>query len=1278
MSVAVNFKKFPPHMMESTCTKTDKQRVNRSPENVLTRLSFPKSKIALWDPTPTGDVVSLHLSYYRNPRLLVLEKALRLAHRHARQNNKPLFSCFFLGSVIVDDDEEGVTITVDRFDPGREGQGSPGKVPTALLPGDFLVPCTVSTQGPALADTIVHSAEDFHIAFKMLQHCCCSREPLESSKLLTMKVHLNCTEHMDNVRLNLHWAAVTLANTLDATPIRPVPVIPTALARNLSSPMSLAQVQNTCKYGFLTMDQTRKLLLILESDPKAYTLPLVGIWLSGITHIHSPQVWTCCLRYLFSSSLHDRVMSERGAFLVVLYSLTHREPEFYQCQLYSGQKELGFQLLTSTESINLYKNVEPSESRPLQFELSAESQNREREFFQEVASRVSFSSAGVNSPQNKLSVTDQDSGVEDEDLSPRPSPSPHPLSQQLRRIHPSVPELSLVFDGNFVEARKVGLEAPANNPPPTTAPHFAKGAFPPLPHSAHPGAKLPSQGPLAGPPAIRRPLTPAILTEKGCKGRLSPGQHLPTSRKGGPPAIKSSGSSASSTSSSSSSSTPRSGPSPNSSILQLRSQPPISTSKRGISPVARMGQPSTHRPPSPAQPPGCRGLKHSASVPHLHVQAANFHTPYPGPNPGSGCSCRPQHGSGPYYRSNSWQGQPSAVPASPGPCCPSDSTGDCSFPPFTQGVGRHSLGQCGPVYMTSSPVDQPNHGTCPPVQEPSVAALPAGQKTSPCKGHCCLAQSSYRAVPTSCPPLDNAVGLLPADAYRILVEQDRQLKLMHAQIQKLLEAQSNHQCSSKGPCTHTPPQQSETQVEVVATETQMGPGVQLRKSVSIAVSTGASLFWSPSSEQEEAQVTECQTPSVSAVSTSTEEDSVASSLRPVVAPSYSESTAHKDTLSSDAHRARPQTLFQSPVLEEGGASQHHLEITEQDSCLQINSVQDEQKFYQDLLLCSIKGQVNSRLEASVPEAEPERERQAALPDSLPPKSPPASRDTNRRKPSGSKQLPWQDDVLRATLRQLQQLGVTVDLGSLAGKATKTTVESASTLACINPEAVIPRLSYMSFSNVGASGLCPSGPDLSLEANAIALKYLSDSQLTQLSVRRGDGPLPAALLQPSHAERSMVGLSVMSPNNMSIATRKYMKRYGLIEAGDSSEEEEDKVEEEGRQAENLESTADAQIRLTASGPTGEGSGGQVLKNITNEVHPPQTLNQDSQSQLLRELRPKMKLLADQASQNREKENGIQLFPEKLHPALSEMLRPSTQESVGNFLDVSRLRQLPKLF
>lgn len=113
------------------------------------------------------------------------------------------------------------------------------------------------------------------------------------------------------------------------------------------------------------------------------------------------------------------------------------------------------------------------------------------------------------------------------------------------------------------------------------------------------------------------------------------------------------------------------------------------------------------------------------------------------------------------------------------------------------------------------------------------------------------------------------------------------------------------------------------------------------------------------------------------------------------------------------------------------------------------------------------------------------------------------------------------------------------------------VLSFSVLACISPEAVISGLNYMSFANVGMSGLSPSGVDLSMEANAIALKYLNENQLSQLSLTRSsqnNGDSPFSLLH-INTDRSTVGLSLISPNNMSFATKKYMKRYGLIQSRD---------------------------------------------------------------------------------------------------------------------------------
>ncbi|NWZ77751.1 STIL protein, partial [Poecile atricapillus] len=81
-----------------------------------------------------------------------------------------------------------------------------------------------------------------------------------------------------------------------------------------------------------------------------------------------------------------------------------------------------------------FQNVESSDKSPMQFELSAENQNAETEFFSRICKKLPIKSSPQGSSPSKLSASDHDSGVEDEDLSPRPIPSPHPVSQQIQRL----------------------------------------------------------------------------------------------------------------------------------------------------------------------------------------------------------------------------------------------------------------------------------------------------------------------------------------------------------------------------------------------------------------------------------------------------------------------------------------------------------------------------------------------------------------------------------------------------------------------------------------------------------------------------------------------------------------------------------------------------------------------------------------------------------------------------------------------------------------------------
>ncbi|OPJ76708.1 SCL-interrupting locus protein [Patagioenas fasciata monilis] len=998
--------------------------------------SFPLSKCALWDPVPMGDVIGSHIAYYRNPKLSMTEKTLRLAYRHAKQNEKKFFSCFLLGTLAVDEDGESVMLAIDRFDPGREVAGGSGKIPTAFLPGDFLIPCTVNAWGPA-DNIVVHTAEDISLAFEGLQRSLCSKESLDLSKLLTVRAHVVFTENLDNLHFSFHWASITAANILEYTPVKSVPIIPTALARNLNSPMNIAQVQGTYKCGYLTMDQTRKLLLLLESDPKAYALPLVGVWLSGVTHICSPQVWACCLRYLFSSSIQERVFSESGSFLIVLYSLTHKEPEFYECVPCSGQTELGFQILTCNATVHLYKNVEPSDKSPIQFELNAENQNAETEFFSRVCEKLPIRSPSQGCSPSKLSASDHDSGVEDEDLSPRPIPSPHPVSQEVTRIFPSVPELSLVMDGSFIES----------------------------------------------------------------------------------------------------------------------------------------GQPS--------KPMGTSNAK---------------------------------------------------------------------------------------------------------------------------------------------------------NAYRVLTEQDRQLKLLQAQIQRLLEAQAC-QAGSSGPATNA--LQPGEQGDLVSMETQSSPGSHTRRSVSIAVSTGASLFWNTAAEKQDDSVShgkkedeEISKEDIS-ISINTEQDasntSIASSLKVVDMPSFVDSVhlveegTNQNTLQngnvsqalvrSSSSEESPSVSLQKDPTE--GASNHVVVTSEQNSepptSLLPRHPSEDQKLYQDLL-----GQVNQLLKSSEEQDHLPVESRFANDDC------PEHQDIDDTTETASETdtgVVDKESVISATLKQLKSLGVAIDS---PGKMKKDThkVENASILACINPEAVVPGLNYMSFANVSMCGLTPNVVDLSMEANAIALKYLSENQLSRLSLshsgRNPPGDFSFQDVLHTNMDKSMVGLSLISPNNMSFATKKYMKRYGLIQGDDSSEDEEEpQVQDGNSDAIKNESVLDRnctpvsdglnhrtelakridgrlpihlknhsrELTTNASPPE---LNSPVLKNITNEIFPPRADQTDENSvQVLKDLKSKLKLLPGRVEfteqPGRKDEGDIQVFPGHLHtPALETLNQSNSINSVGTILDVKQLRQLPKLF
>ncbi|XP_044156738.1 SCL-interrupting locus protein [Bufo gargarizans] len=1239
--------------------------------NMATRMlpiNFPPSKAVLWDSTPMGDPIGLHFSYYRNPHILLSEKALRLSYRHAKTERKS-FYCFLLGSFSVDDDEEGITLTIDRFDPGREKAGSNGKVPSTLLPGDSAIPCTIYPK-ETIGDDVLHTPEDFTSSFKGLQSHLHSREALDLSKLLTVRAHITYLENMDNLHFDLRWAAVTVANTFESTPIKPVPIIPTALARNLSSHNNIAQLQGTHKCGYLTMDQTRKLLLVLESDPKAYTLPLVGIWLSGITHIHSPQVWASCLRYMYSSSIKERVLSESGSFLIVLYSLTHKEPEFYECLPCIGHDPLGFQLLACEDALHLFKNVESSKQSQLQFELSTDGQNSEAYLFNEVSKIVSASVVKPNISPSKLSVSDHDSGVEDEDFSPRPSPRPHPSLQQATTIHPCVPELSLVF-GSVVEPRPEAQHnskklAPLSSTPKTVSQVLSASC---------------QNGDQPGKESSTKPLLMAFKNSKSqatkpCKVRTTASNEPSLLQNARGQARRNSTSS----SSSSSLSTPRTGSSPDTSVHQVRGSANLDLSCNISG--------SCHKQPvmTPAhisrQSPLLQSPTHNVNFPLPQRKLSEM--PKPTPNyapchPTNVCNCCHNIAPAKCHTASSWPVMNGCINHC-GAESPSDAYPNISCPAVC----------CNAVCVNNCQRSTSRAGSC---SSPVENVMSPGRRDS-LPINVCSPRSCQHSTTPAMSATNGMLGL-SSEAYHLLAEQDRQLKLLQTQIQRLLEAQNN--CKEVGSSQNV--SSAPKVAESVATETKESEHAA-KSSVSIAVGTGASLFWNtpPCPEEEETMDKQDESDLCNELSAAVnnEQDAslttIASSLQAVDIYSFAESSQltdcgeHSPAAPVPVCSTRNESRSPHPEYDGRLSGNASLGTSGNPGAGDL----PPEKFYKDLL-----SQVNHLLRSSTSEDSSGNESRTCekSSDYVPPR---ASHND-------------QDGVLKATLKQLKSLGVNIEQETSDMKLNKSdTSDNACVLSSINPEALIPRLNYMSFTNIGLSGFIPNGVDLSMEANAIALKYLSESQLTQLSLTHASknkalDSFSLHNLFPGSGEKSMVGLSVISLNNMSFATKKYLKRYNLIESNDSSDDEADSSENHCASDSHVErnqrmsphqslskelldfiSEPKVNLRIADKTPQELGHNEEVntLRNITNEisakvVHGVQASDETS-LRFFKDLNPKAKLTSGkgQFTAHPEKENGRNspLF----HARESAKKSTGPGGSTGDILDVNRLRQLPKLF
>jgi len=120
--------------------------------------------------------------------------------------------------------------------------------------------------------------------------------------------------------------------------LHPIPVLATPLSKRLTNPAQA--VITEASLGYVNMNQTRKLVFLLETDPSVSLVQMVGVWVqlpsaidahltsstssyscrssnSTDMDVHHPFVWAACVRYLSSDAVKRRVYVDTHTFLLV-------------------------------------------------------------------------------------------------------------------------------------------------------------------------------------------------------------------------------------------------------------------------------------------------------------------------------------------------------------------------------------------------------------------------------------------------------------------------------------------------------------------------------------------------------------------------------------------------------------------------------------------------------------------------------------------------------------------------------------------------------------------------------------------------------------------------------------------------------------------------------------------------------------------------------------------------------------------------------------------------
>jgi hypothetical protein len=116
--------------------------------------------------------------------------------------------------------------------------------------------------------------------------------------------------------------------TFFAIPITPLKIVSTPLS------CDLIYHTGTFKTGMVTLDQTKRVLPLLNDDPMVMRYPMIGVWIAGVKELSNALVWSALVKYMQCLKIKQRVSPCDNTFLLIAFGT---KPVFYEISVSNAE-----------------------------------------------------------------------------------------------------------------------------------------------------------------------------------------------------------------------------------------------------------------------------------------------------------------------------------------------------------------------------------------------------------------------------------------------------------------------------------------------------------------------------------------------------------------------------------------------------------------------------------------------------------------------------------------------------------------------------------------------------------------------------------------------------------------------------------------------------------------------------------------------------------------------------------------------------------------------------